>query len=125
SWIDEALAVAANSSGLYVEGYTDHALPGQSSAGGTDAFGRKYDAAGAEAWTQQFGTAGNDVANALAGDPSGVYVVGATDGTLPGQTNVGVGDAFVRRYDSSGTEVWTHQFGTSSDDGAVSVAIQG
>jgi len=125
SWIDEALAVAADSSGVYVAGYTDHALPGQSTAGGTDAFVRKYDASGAEAWTQQFGTSGNDVANALAADPSGVYVVGATDGTLPGQTNVGVGDAFVRRYDSSGTEVWTRQFGTSSDDGAVSVAIQG
>jgi len=122
SWIDEALAVAADSSGVYVAGYTDHALPGQSSAGGTDAFVRKYDASGVEAWTQQFGTPGTDVANALVVDPSGLYVAGATDGTLPGQTNGGVGDAFVRRYDSSGAELWTRQFGTSMDDGAVSLA---
>jgi len=90
SWIDEALAVAADSSGVYVAGYTDHALPGQSTAGGTDAFVRKYDASGAEAWTQQFGTSGNDVANALAADPSGVPVctAGVTDGPLAVSTLV-------------------------------------
>src|SRR5437667_187492 len=46
-----------------------------------------------------------------------------TLGILPAQEGAPGGeDAFVRKYDSKGTEVWTRQFGTSTIDGAVSVA---
>src|SRR5437016_2767418 len=76
-------------------------------------------------WIHQFGTNSSDFGNAVAVVGSDIYVAGSTIGTFPGEMNAGYIDAFVRRYDSSGTEVWTRQFGTSSDDGAVSVAIQG
>ena len=33
---------------------------------------------------------------------SGIYVVGSTDGALPGETNAGERDAFVRKYGSQG-----------------------
>ena len=53
---DQALAVSADDSGGYVAGTTPQALPGQASGG---AFVRKYDFAGSDVWTQQFG-AGSD-----------------------------------------------------------------
>jgi hypothetical protein len=75
---------------------TQGTLPGQSSAGGADAFVRKYDAAGAEVWTRQFGTASGDFAYSVSvGSDGSVLVAGNTDGTLPGQSSAGSGDAFV------------------------------
>jgi len=50
-------------------------------------------------------------------------VAGYIGGTLAGQTSAGRLDAFVRKYDSDGTEVWTRQFGTASDDVARGVAV--
>ena len=123
SSFDLALGVSADSSGVYVAGQTSGTLPGQTSAGGRDAFVRKYDSAGTEVWTRQFGTSSFDQARGVSVDSSGVYVAGFTIGTLPGQTSAGGGDAFVRKYDSTGTEVWTRQFGSSSSDQALGVSV--
>src|SRR5262245_1827914 len=58
---DEASDVAVDASrNVYVVGNTDDALPGQAAVGGVDLFLRKYDSAGNEVWTRQFGTAGDD-----------------------------------------------------------------
>jgi hypothetical protein len=71
-------------------------MPGQPAIGGSDAFVARYDAAGGTVWTYQFGTAGSEVAVGVAVNAGGeTYVVGATDGTLPGQTRAGAVDAFV------------------------------
>ncbi len=70
-----------------------------------------------EVWTDQFGTTGYDKGWGVAVDATGVYVTGTTGGVLPDQTGAGSDDVFVRRYDTDGTEVWTRQFGTSSDEG--------
>ena len=58
---------------------------------------RKYDAAGTEVWTRQFGTSVSDRANGVSVDSSGVYVAGRTSGTFPGQTSAGNGDVFVAK----------------------------
>ena len=50
-------------------------------------------------------------------------VVGQTHGALPGQTSLGCGDAFIRRYDADGAELWTKQFGTSEFDAAYAVTL--
>src|SRR5439155_1266491 len=97
----------------------------QTSAGGVDAFLRKYDAAGNTLWTRQFGTSADDLADAVAVDGTGVYMAGFTGGTLPGQTSAGGVDAFLRKYDSSGNVLWTRQFGTSAYDSAVAIAADG
>jgi hypothetical protein len=111
-----------SSSNVYVAGYTDGTLPGQTGAGGDDAFVRKYDTLGNVAWTQQFGTSASDVATAVTVDGSGnVYVAGYTQGNVQG-TNAGNYDAFVRKFDSSGNVLWTQQFGTSGSDFAEAVA---
>ena len=113
---------------VLVAGETAGALPGQSSAGGRDAFVRKYDAGGNELWTRQLGTSGDDGAYAVAVDSSGnVLVGGFTHGPLHGQTHAGGADAFLCKYDASGTLLWTRQLGSTVHDGvrAVSVDHQG
>ena len=47
---------------------------------------------------------------------SNIYVTGYTDGGLDTNTNSGRNDAFIIKYNSSGTKQWTKQLGTSSDD---------
>ena len=59
---DQANGVAVGTSGVYVAGFVGGALPGKTSAGGQDAFVRKYDTDGAVIWTGQFGTAAADSA---------------------------------------------------------------
>ncbi len=113
---DFALDVCADATGAYVVGTTQGALPGQASAGNTDAFVRKYDAQGTELWTRQFGNAEEDVAQAVCADATGICVVGYTHGALPAQTSAGREDAFARKYDPDGEELWTRQFGTPDQD---------
>jgi hypothetical protein len=111
---------------VYFVGITDGTLPGQTNSGREDAFLRKYDPAGTELWTRQFGTSENDGGRAVSADRDGnVYVVGDTFGAFPNQTSAGKADAFVRKFDETGTEVWTRQFGTATPDGATTVQIDG
>ena len=82
--------------GVHVAGLVNGDLPGQTGAGGTDAFVRRFDAAtGAVVSTRQFGTSASDTASAVATQVGKVYVAGSTGGTFPGQTNAGGVDAFV------------------------------
>ena len=95
---DWATAVTIDASGLYVVGLTAGSFTGQTSAGGGDAFIRKYDHGGTKLWTRQFGTSADDSAGAVAVDASALYVAGWTEGTLPGQRSGGVYDAFIVKY---------------------------
>jgi hypothetical protein len=77
-------------------------------------------------WSRQFGTTRYDVAYAAAPDGAGGgYVVGFTNFALPGQTYHRWSDAFLRRYDANGTELWTRQFGTNGTDQALAVSVLG
>jgi PKD repeat protein len=121
---DFAMGVAVDSTGIYVAGYVDSALPGQTSVGGRDAFIRKYNFDSTENWTHQFGTGWRDDARGITADSTGIYVTGfVSNGALPGQTNFGSSDAFVRRYHSSGTILWTRQFGTDSSDEGHGISV--
>ncbi len=107
---------------LLVVGSTSGSLEG-SSAGGLDAFVRKYSSSGDVLWTRQFGTSGSDTAVAVAVDNSkNVFVTGYTNGNLKGR-NAGLWDSFLRKYDSSGNVVWTKQFGSSGSDFARGIAV--
>ncbi|HEY6757584.1 MAG TPA: SBBP repeat-containing protein [Nitrososphaera sp.] len=112
---DTAIEVTGDSSGgVYVVGNTNGEFPGQTNVGGSDSFIRKYNPDGDEIWTRQFGTSGGVSATGVSADSSGgVYVVGGTGDTFPGQTSEGGGDAYIRKYNSDGDEIWTRQFGTS------------
>lgn len=119
---DSVKGLAADASGVYVVGFTNGILPGQTSAGRTDAFVRKYDVNGNELWTRQFGSSNVDEARGAALDATGFYVVGSVQGALPGQSYLNSDDAFLRKYTPTGTEVWTRQFGTGDADKAYGAA---
>ncbi|MGQ0670021.1 MAG: DUF1996 domain-containing protein [Actinomycetota bacterium] len=122
SGVDQILALAAGGSGVYVAGFTDGRLPGQTQVGGTDAFVRRYRPDGSVAWTRQFGTRRTDQALAIEVRGGSVYVAGRTDGVFRGQSRRGGVDAFVRRYDVSGRLAWTRQFGSAGSDEALGIA---
>jgi len=95
---DYVTDLALHPSGVYVAGGTGGELPGQVSAGSQDAYVRRYSSGGEVEWTRQFGSAKEEEAMGVAVDDTGVYVVGQTYDALPGYTNTGRYDAFVRKY---------------------------
>ena len=68
-----------------------------------------------------FGTSAYDYGYKLAKHSAGVYVVGATEGTLH-TTQQGGSDAFIRKYDTGGGVTWGRQLGTPQNDYANGVA---
>jgi hypothetical protein len=119
---DDVSGVVARTTGIYISGFTSGTLPGQSSAGGTDSFVRKYSTGGSESWTGQFGTSGSDVALAVATASGRVYVGGYTSGTFAGETFGGDVDGFVATFDTSGNVLRTREFGTSGWEGVMDVS---
>jgi hypothetical protein len=120
----EARGIAVDARGdVYVVGGVEGALAGLMRSGFTDVFVRKYDVAGNEVWTRQFGASRDAVAYGVALDEDGsVLVVGFTNGALPGQPRYAYRDAYLRKYDSDGVELWTRQFGSSEPTEARAVA---
>jgi hypothetical protein len=109
---------------VYVVGQTFGSLPGQTSAGGWDAFLRKYTADGNEVWTRQFGGGGAESAASVTVDAAGnAYVVGGTRAALPGQTNIGDYDGFIVKFDPGGHQGWVRQFGTTVEDYTLAVTL--
>ena len=123
----EAADVAVDTSGnVIVVGHIIGTLPGQTRAGYDDAFVRKLNPAGEELWTSQFGSTTYSGALAVTTDASGdILVTGSALGALPGQTRIGLSDAFVRKLSPAGVELWTIQFGSLQADAATAVAVDG
>src|SRR5216117_1699403 len=126
--VDIAYSVSVDGAGnAYVAGLMGQLLPTESGPQKDyDAFLRKYDSAGSVVWSRQIdGGWGIDRAYSVVVDNTvNVYAAGETTGVLPGQTSSGLGlDAFLRKYDATGNENWTRQFGTAQSDSAYSVTI--
>ena len=120
-----AYAVAFTpSGGVAVVGETLGAIPGETHAGGSDAYVRVYDRDGAVLWTDQFGTSETDVAADVAVDADGrVLVAARTRGALGAGPSLGSMDALVRLYDAEGTLLWSNQFGSDGFDAARRVTV--
>lgn len=119
---ENAFAVATAPNAVYAAGQVNGAFAGVTGAGRIDAWVSKLDLDGNVVWSRQFGSPDNDIANGVAADATGVYVVGQTDGALEG-ANAGGEDIFVRKYDSSGNELWTRQFGLAARDIGSAAAV--
>jgi len=118
---DHARGVAADPDGnAYVAGVLEEITPGWG-----DFLLRKYDPSGAEIWSERFCAAPDSCwASAVSVDADGnPHIAGGVRGTLPGQTRTGFSDAFVRKYDPDGAEIWTRQFGTAPSALAYGVAV--
>ena len=116
-----------DSGNVYVAGYTDGAFTGNTNLGGLDGFVAKFNSSLVlQGTVNQFGTAGSDVVRGLAVDGSGnVYVAGYTDDAFTGNTNLGLSDGFVAKFDSSLTQTAMKQLGTTGADFAFSIAVDG
>jgi hypothetical protein len=103
---DESFRAALDGQGnIYVAGGTFGNLAAPN-AGSRDVFLSKFDSAGTLQWTRQFGTPDNDVAyGGVEIDPQGnLYISG---GIYPAS---GPGMAFLRKFDTSGNQIWAQQF---------------
>jgi hypothetical protein len=120
-----ALAVSSDGK-IAVAGSVEGALSGATAGkGGSDSFVTVFDSTGKELWTARRGATANDEASAIAFGPDGsVIVAGKTESALGGQTALGDADGYMRGYSSSGAELFTRQFGTSSADAATALMVR-
>ncbi|WP_375756762.1 right-handed parallel beta-helix repeat-containing protein [Corallococcus exercitus] len=93
--------------------------------GGTDAIIGRYSSSGSAGWSRLLGGSGNDRALAITTDSANnVYAAGETGSNL-GATHAGNGDAFVVKYNATGTRQWIAQPGTTAADGFNGIASDG
>jgi len=113
-----------SSDNIYVTGYTDGGLDGNTNSGERDLFLVKYNSSGTKQWTKQLGTSSGDEGRGVTVDSSdNIYVTGHTSGGLDGNTNSGSWDLFLVKYNSSGVKQWTQQLGTSTTDEGLGVTV--
>ena len=123
-WDEVGAALTTGLDGsIYVAGYmSSPTLDGQTNSGQWDAFIAKFGADGTKVWTNLIGSstrASADFGQAVTtGLDGSIYVAGYTGGNLDGQTNQGGNDAFVTKFLSDGTKVWTRLIGSTVDDQA-------
>ena len=113
---------------IYVSGYTDGDLDGQTNGGGQDAFITKYLPDGTKSWTRLIGSASNDYANGMTtGADGSIYVSGETLGNFDGQINEKNSDfyseAFITKYLPDGTKSWTRLLGSNYDEDAYAYGM--
>ena len=114
---DSAYGVATDRDGnIYVTGDTVDTLPGETKAGGRDAFIAKYDPEGNRVWAHMLGSVADDTARGIAVDADGnAYIVGNTGGgELPSQPPM-LGELFIAKFDTDGNRLWIRQWGTGGD----------
>ncbi len=121
-----ARGLGANGDGVYLVGSLTDAIAGTAYTvdGDQDAYVRMYGLNGGLRDTRQFGSNGEDTADAVFGFAGGIAVGGTTDGDLFG-TNPGEEDGWVRRFASSVgglSSVWSMQFGNALGNDVYAVA---
>jgi hypothetical protein len=104
---------AADARGVYV-------VVSNADSGGSRRVVHKYDTRGAELWSAPVFP--RESMN-LAVDATGLYVVGSTGSTAPGQCRAGLEDAVVTRLGLDGRELWVRQFGTVGYDFPVGIGL--
>ena len=100
-------SVASDANGnVYVAGFTNGGLDGNTLTGTRDFIVTKYNSSGVKQYTRQLGVAGKETYGlSVATDAIGnVYVAGYTNGGLDGNSQTGTQDFFITKYDSSGVK---------------------
>ncbi|WP_426754712.1 SBBP repeat-containing protein [Myxococcus sp. Y35] len=109
---------------VYVVGNTYGSLDGTTTPVSTDIFLLKLNILGAQQWVRQIDAGDLDDAKSVAvGPDGGVYLAGETFGSLDGNTNNGVVDVLLARYDSAGNRQWSRMLGGAQTDYAFGVSV--
>ncbi len=98
------------------------------SAGSEDIYLAKYTSAGVHLWSRRFGGTGPEFPSEVAVDASGnVVVTGNFTGTVDfgggPLVSAGSSDVFLAKYNAGGAHVWSKRFGSTSNEGGNTVAI--
>lgn len=99
----------------YITGYTSADLDGNLRAGFQDMFLTAYDSSGTKRFTKMFGVAGASVQGlgAICDSAGQVYITGYTNAGLDGNLLAGTADAYLAKYDGSGTRLFVRQIGVA------------
>ena len=130
--------ITDTSSNIYIAGYADSksliATSGAyqtSNSGGDDAFLAKFNSSGMLQWGTYYGGTGTDNGYGVATDRSGnVYLTGSTSSTSGVATSganqasfAGSSDAFLVKFNSSGTRQWGTYYGGSGGEAGYAVTV--
>ena len=101
-----------------------------SAANSDDIFFAEYSSSGTHQWSKGFGASQNDYGYGVAVDGSGNAVfTGQFNGTVNfgggPLTSAGGSDIFVAKYNLAGGHLWSKRFGSTADDVAYAVAMNG
>jgi hypothetical protein len=124
---DRARGVAVHSTGdVYVTGFTDGDLGGETASGVWDAFLAKYNSAGVRQWVKLLGAAtvsAQAYGVAVSDSGSRVYIAGKTSGKLLSDHSHGGGtDAFLAHFDSANSDIrWVKPLGSGGEDAGQDV----
>lgn len=122
--VDGAFESAVNAAGeLFVTGFTDGKLGG-AQQGNSDAFLSKLDSSGNLQWTRQYGTPASDNGWGLQLNSNGeIFIGGNTEGDLDAHPHDGTRDAYVTKFNPSGSMLWTSQVTSSGSDNVEDLAL--
>ncbi|MEX2715115.1 MAG: hypothetical protein Q6353_009645 [Candidatus Sigynarchaeum springense] len=114
--VDAGNGVAVGIDGVYMAGET-----ASSGAGSYDAFIAKYSATGSQLWNRTWGGIDSDYGNDIASCNNEIYLAGRTHSFGAGNYN-----AFIAKYNATGSQLWNRTWGGSDyDDGSSVAAIPG
>ncbi len=79
---------------------------------------------GTKQWSKIWGSANDDYGEKVSVNSEGnIYVAGKTSGEFDSQTNAGGVDAFLTKYNSTGTKQWSRIWGSVNGDPSYSVSV--
>lgn len=125
---EEGSSVTVDKDGnIYIAGTTDGIVDGditEDNRAYEDVFLMKIQSDGTVKWLKQFGTKSFDYGRSVAVDQDGnIFVTGYTIGSFYGFENKGDADIFLAKFNSSGTQLWVVQWGTTEGEIAGSVTV--
>ena len=97
---ENATGIGVDKNGdVYVAGLTQGSLDGSTNAGSYDMFLTRLNSSGVRSWSEQLGTATDDLIYKLLIDSANnIYLTGSVNGSLQGQPYAGSSDAVLLKY---------------------------
>jgi hypothetical protein len=119
---DPGRALSVRGRDVYIGGTTQGL---RKTIGDLDGFVAAFDQGGSRRWAYQVGHEDQESFTSVEARAHGVYFAGWTSGTFLYEDPSGGRDAVVGKLDPGGGVVWSHQFGSTTDDEATTSSIMG